>query len=244
MVDFNWNQDVTTPEENKTSGENFNIKTDKITVDTQEPDKIINLLIRNGIKYDVAKLEVGDFVRGNVCVERKTMSDFIQSKRSHHLDKQLMQMEERYEKSFLIISGSFKSIAFDPQIKGWTVNHHMGTLASIAVRYPRVKVLQVDNDTQLVNLMVRIMDKAHDGKVPTIYDTELMRNKMTDEDVKVKMLSCIPKVGLKKAKELSDIIDVVLFDKVTNDVLQEEHLYEVKGIGPMLSEEILKINGD
>lgn len=242
MVEFNWEQEVTTPEENKSTGEVFNVKTDKITIDSHEPDKIVKLLIRNEIKYDVAKLEVGDFVRGNVCVERKTISDFIQSKRSHHLDKQLMQMEERYEKSFLIISGGLKDALFNPHCKGWTVNHHMGTLASIAVRYPHVKVLQVDNDTQLVNLMVRIMDKAHDGKVPTLYDTELMHNKMTEEDVKVKMISCIPKVGLKKAKELSDIIDVVLFDKATNDVLQEEHLYEVKGIGPILSEELLKIN--
>lgn len=243
MVGIDWNAEVKSPKEQQVNGEDFNIKTtDTLIVDSHEPQKIMRLLKRTGIEYKIETLSVGDFVRGTVCVERKDIIDFIQSKRSKHLDKQLMQMEEKYSQSFLIISGSFKDVHFNPNIRGWTVNHHMGALASIAVRYPRVKIIQVDNDTQLVNVMLRIMEKAHDGKMPTLYDTELMRNKMTDEDIKVKMLSCIPKVGLKKAKELGDIINITLLYKPTGEPLTKNHLEKIKGVGKVLSDKILSIN--
>lgn len=239
---FDYNKEVTIdkPEES------FNVKvTGELIVDTHEPDKIFNLLIKNGIKFKKETLPIGDFVKDGVCIERKSMSDFIGSVRTRHLQKQVMQMETNFDKSFIIISGNLKDVYFsNPHLKGWTINHQMGALASLAVRYPKTKILQVDNDTQLVNLMSRIMIKAFDGKVPTIYETELLKSKMTNEDTKTMMLGCIPKIGMKKAKELTDIIDVVLFDKATQDVLEEEHLDSIKGIGPMIAEEILKINGD
>lgn len=243
MVEINWNTEVKSPTEQKTSGEDFNIKlTDTLIVDSHEPEKIMRLLKRNEVKYKIETLPVGDFVRGTVCVERKDIVDFIQSKQSGHLDKQLMQMNEMYSRSYLIVSGNFKDLHFNPNVRGWTVNKHLGTLASIAVRYPNIAYVPVDNDTQLVNVMLRIMEKAHDGKMPTLYDTELMRVKMTNEDIKVKMLSCIPKVGLKKAKELGDIINITVLYKPTGEMLTEKHLKDIKGIGKVLSEKILSIN--
>lgn len=225
--------------------EEFNITaTDEIIVDSHEPVKIINLLKKNMVKHRIDTLPIGDFIRGNVCVERKSMSDFITSYQGKHIQKQLMQMEENFDMSFLIISGKHSEVAFNPRLKGWTVNHHMGALSSIAVRYPRIKVLQVDNDNQLVNLMIRIMEKAHDGKVPTLYDTELMKNKMTTDDIRVKMLGCIPKVGLKKAQELAEIIGIKLYDKKTQLDITPEHLKDVKGVGKVLSEKIVGINKD
>lgn len=216
--------------------------TDKIQVDSREPDKIFNLCNKQGMNYEKTTLPVGDFVKGNVCIERKTIPDFITSMRSGHLQKQLLQMEENYDKPFLIISGKFSDIMAHPYLRGWTVNHQMGSLASVAVRYPKTKVIQVDNDTQLVNIVGRIMDKAFDGKKVELKHTELMRNKMDIDDLKIKMLACIPRLGIEKALMISEYIDIKIIHKESGKLIDEEDMLMINGIGRVLAEAIAGIN--
>lgn len=210
----------------------------KILVDSREPQTIFNLLDRFNIEYEKTKLDVGDFLSGDVCIERKTIADFVTSLRGGHLQKQLLQMGENYKRNYLIISGDFKSLHFNPHIKNWTINHHIGALASINVRY-NTKVIQVANDSQLVQMVEKINKKSHDGKIVTIRDTELMKQTMTWEDVKIRMLCCIPDISLGRAEALVDEIKIKLLDK-NGLPLTFNYLYTIPGIGEVLAENIIE----
>lgn len=172
--------------------------------DTREPPKIFSLLRKHGVKHEMKALQVGDFVYDNAVMERKEICDFINSVRSGHLTKQLIQMEQNYKYCYLLISGSLKE-AYFKGTRQWTVNHHVGILTSIAVRYPKVKILQFPNDSQLVLAVKKIVAKTNDGHKPTIMNTSLvkpLKSSMTNEHLRVMILRCFPKIGLKRAQKL------------------------------------------
>ena len=59
------------------------------------------------------RLIVGDYICGEICVEAKTIADFIESMRNGHLWRQLDNMDANYERFFLVIHGSIaKYVAF------------------------------------------------------------------------------------------------------------------------------------
>ena len=208
-------------------------------IDVREPQKIFTLLDRHQIPYERKLLEIGDFVEGDICIERKSIRDFASSVISGHLKNQLARMEESFAKPFLIISGERKSLAFDPMFQMWTSNHHNGALAHL-VRYPKLKVLQVDNDTQLVDLVDRIIKKSSDGKVITVADTELLMNGPKNiEDVKLGMLCAIPGIGLEKAKILRNNLNIILLNKDGTNILTKSDIAILEGFGEVTANKVL-----
>ena len=210
-------------------------------VDVHEPDKIFHLLDKRSVKYERKMLPIGDFVEGDVCIERKAITDFISSIRNGHLQKQLLQMEDNFARPYLIISGNREDLAFDPHFNNWTVAHHNGALAHL-IRYPKLKTFQVPNDSQLIDLVARIMEKSFDGKVVTIMDTELMRNNIESADVKLCMLCGIPGIGLEKAKRLREHINILLLNKDCTDICKTYHIEELGGFGESTAKKILNIH--
>ena len=178
----------------------------EIIVDTAEPPKIQNAMKKLSESVVVEKCDIGDIVCGEVCVERKSMSDFISSIMAGHIQKQLLQMQQ-FKHPYLIISNSFKDWQGSQRFtsgyknKGFGVEQYIGSLASCAVRYG-VTILMVDNDTQLCKLAMKLITKHHDGKEVTIKDTELLKNSITTEDLKLKILTCFEGVGLIKAQKM------------------------------------------
>ena len=174
-----------------------------LKVDSREDLKIDKILEREGVEFTRTTLPVGDLVYEpkGIVIERKTTEDFIQSMQSGHLAKQLLQMEN-FPHPFLIISGSLKEyILENPDRTKWTMHHHIGALVSCLVRY-KTKLLVVENDRQLIRAVVRIIEKVDDGRTINIYDTELLRTKFTEDDLKLKILMCLPRIGLVKARKI------------------------------------------
>lgn len=207
-------------------------------VDTREPPKIFNLMEKFDVQFEKKALEVGDFVKGDVCIERKTIEDFVQSIKSGHLQKQLLKMEEKFARPYLIISGTYKSLFANPYFKYWTTNNHMGALAHLS-RYPKLKVFQVPNDTQLINLVTRIMRKSFDGRTVTVADTEVFRKSMDSEDIKMCLLCAIPGIGYEKAKKLRNNVDFLILNK-DGDICKTKDLMQIDGFGKSMATRVLK----
>jgi len=174
-----------------------------IIIDTQECSAVVTAFERNKIPFIVKKLPIGDFInedKPEVCIEHKHIADFVGSFRSGHLQKQLLQMQENYKYNFIIINGSWEQ----QQRFGrgqLTVNQIVGMLSSLAVRY-NVKILHINNNSQLSLLVKSIFEKVEDGKEITIKDTELLKNRTTTEDLRIKILTCFNGIGIKKAEKL------------------------------------------
>lgn len=211
---------------------------DVILVDSREErSPVFGILDREGIPYKRVTLDVGDFVYGNICIERKTVADFAQSIQTGHLQKQLLQMQDNYEMGFLIISGHWRTVQYGT----WSINHQIGALASISARYPKIKVLQVDNDEQLVKLVKKICEKYYDGKEVDINKTEVMKIKLSIDDVKKKMLTCIPGISTGRADILRPHIDIRLTSS-DGTPLQEKYLLAIENVGKSTVSELMNFN--
>lgn len=230
----------------------------ELKVDTQEPQSILNKLDKLGIKYSYESCQPwGDYLYKDICVERKEISDFISSIQSKHLHKQMMVMEQamkeqKFARCFLVIIGSHKALyakgeiirrtrGFNPYAT-WTQNHHVGSVVAMSTDFPNINIIQVENETQFVYAIKRIIERLENPKPRTYMDTELFFKKMTTEDIQTKMLSCIPRLGLERAQQVGKTIKVKLLNK-NNEPVTNADLLRIEGIGPTIASEIKKING-
>lgn len=229
-----------------------------LKIDTAEPKTMLGKFDKQGIKYSYESCQpYGDYLYKDICVERKDISDFIQSIQSKHIHKQMMIMEEAmksdvFKRCFLVIIGSHKQLyakgeiirrtrGFNPYAK-WTQNHHVGSIVAMSTDFPNINIIQVENETQFVYAIKRIIERLENPKPRTYMDTELFFKKMTTDDIKTKMLSCIPSLGLDRAKKVSEIANIKILNKNGQPITDTE-LYRIHGIGTSISGEILKING-
>ena len=168
----------------------------QILVDSREPKTNIPLL-EQYCSVAVTALPTADyfFPSKGIGIERKTITDYVQSLQSGHLQKQLLQMKQ-LPHSYLIIIGDF----FGLKDKRWHENSYIGSLASMLVRYD-TKLCIVPDEKSFCYLIYRIFDKTEDGKIIDIHDTELLRNNLTEKDLELKIITCFDDFGLKKAKK-------------------------------------------
>jgi len=138
-------------------------KINKILVDVREPQKIFNILKREGIEYERVMLKVGDFVceEKSICIERKTMADFAMSLIDGRIKKQIEGMKRKYKNNYFLISGRLSEIYW----KGLSVpikvrtRQVLGMMSSIVARH-KIPILCVDNDTQLIYVVSKIIEKT------------------------------------------------------------------------------------
>lgn len=218
--------------------ESEKVSEDILRVDVHEG--VMFNLLKKQIDYRVETLPIGDYVFGNVCIERKSMPDFVSSVRSGHLQKQLIQMGENFKFNYLLLIGSYKELGESQYINNWTTNHHYGMIARINASYVP-KIVQVENNSQAALIIPKLIEKTLDGKIPSIVDTELMKSRMTTDDIKLKMICSLPNIGIDRGRKLRNVIDVKI---VRNDgsELTEDILHGISGFGEKLSNTILNIN--
>lgn len=124
----------------------------KVIADYREvPSRVIDELTRLGVEVEARQLKVGDFILSDrVGVERKSVSDFIQS----IIDKRLLDQAERlsktYERPMMILEGEnlYTRRAIHP-------NAIRGALAAIAVDF-QIPILQTLDEVETAELLVAI----------------------------------------------------------------------------------------
>ena len=106
-----------------------------------------------GIKYEQKRLLVGDFVYGDICIERKDFEDFASSVMSEHMEKQLQNMTKNFKHCFLMISGIKKKLRTK-------MHPHaiLGALGKYAIRY-KITILMFDKDADLYYCMSRMFNE-------------------------------------------------------------------------------------
>jgi len=177
-----------------------------IYVDSREDEKIFRFFVKmlegSTIGFEKKMLEVGDVIDENksLCIERKTIPDFINSFTSHHLQNQLINMRQNYKKNFLCIIGDFKSLYFQPHFEKFTVSQKIGMFASLSARFPEVNIVQLPNDSQYVLFIKKLLEKLEDDKVVE-YKVEKFVPK--DEDIITAIVCQVPGIGYAHAKEIT-----------------------------------------
>lgn len=137
-----------------------------IEIDDREPKSIIayNDLLDLGIAFERKRMKVGDYVHGNICIERKQIDDFCASILDNRIKEQVKNMKENFAHNFIIIVGSIKD-----RTSEINENCLLGKITSLVIK-EKMTILQCDNDFQFLYLVKSIIDK-----VLYIHNQERMR---------------------------------------------------------------------
>lgn len=225
----------------------------KICVDHREKEKIPRFhdFINSGKAELVDEIEVAQFNVSDVHTEdmlvgmERKAKDFVDSMFSGKLDQQLKELTDNFAYPYLCIEyeGIKDMILDNPNVNPKAL---YGEYASIMVRH-RVQVLwtgRYDNVPLYVPVVVRTIEKFYDGKNEVKKYSPIRRGKRpvkadaSPQEVKLDIISRIPKIGPKKGIEILEKFDYSIGNVANSNI---EEIMEIKGIGKVLAEHIKEV---
>lgn len=197
-----------------------------IHVNVHEPLEIINLL-RTAAKIEVSNFTPGDYCIGNIAIERKTLSDFLQSLVQKRLQEQLQRLKSCYQVCFLIVE------VFDLRYFH-NIQAIYGALLSIMLEMNvRIIFTHTKEQTAAVILLLAGYHNSSNQEMPLQHQPK----KTTLQQQQIQMLRSIPQVGRKRARLLLQRFGSIqaIFKA------QERELLAVSGIGAETIESMRRI---
>ncbi|MBS3781558.1 MAG: DEAD/DEAH box helicase family protein [Candidatus Thermoplasmatota archaeon] len=203
----------------------------EITVDNREQNsRVVENLSKKNIKIQTAQLSVGDYIISeNSAVERKEVSDFLESVTDGRLFSQARALRNNYQQPVMILEGEGLF-----ERRNINENAIYGALSSLACDF-RIPVLYTKNEDETASLLSAMLKRKEKKK-----DTSAVRKKkksMSTRDRKKYILEGLPSISGVLAERLLEHFGSV------RDVFQadEEELQEVEGIGPSTAEKIISV---
>ena len=200
-----------------------------IFIDSRE-NSIIEYFKQYDCEIQKKMLLYGDFlVSDRVCIEKKTVNDFIQSITDKRLFQQLKLLKENFEKPILIIEGESSLYGtLQPNII-------RGALSSITVDLgiPILWTRDIADTAGIIYWIARREQLLEKREV-------VLRNKKVPETTEEKqeyLISSLPDVSNVRAKALLEYFKTpqAIFNA------SEEELQKVKGIGKKIAKNIRKV---
>lgn len=204
-----------------------------VTVDFREPKNVIT----NGREYfpdlNVAKLEYGDIVEGDIAIERKTALDFAGSVNDKRIFTQAYGMSSNYKNAYIIMTGSYEDIRNNRYCNNFPVNRFIGAMSDLLMFY-NVPVLRVENENMFWRYTESIIRKSN-GEAPQVIK-KVPRGK---GDIRIGVLMGVPNLGEKRAREILKTYTIHELCHATIDDLRT-----VKGIGKKRAQNIKEVFHD
>ncbi|MGC8817111.1 MAG: ERCC4 domain-containing protein [Candidatus Hadarchaeum sp.] len=209
------------------SGERLKIIADH----REEASGVINELRAQGVELEIRQLKVGDFILSDrVGVERKSVSDFLQSIVDKRLMPQARVLRECFERPVLIIEGKglYHRRAIHP-------NAIRGTLAALAVDVG-IPIIPTVDEKETASILIAI---ARREQIAEKREVALRGEpkKFTLTDCQRYIVEGLPGVSAVLAKRLLEHFGTV--EKIM--CASEEELRQVDGIGKEKAREIRNV---
>jgi len=195
-----------------------------LEIANNEPASMRSAVLREAAKRkvdaEVTDLPVGDFLWDNeICIERKTVGDFAGSVWDGRIFTQAADMEQ-YRKRYIIISGSFDTLRFDPRLSKFTIEQRLRAQASLLAR-TKVKLWQVDNKTQFINSLFIIKEKSDKGAKTFLVERHSKTTSRLDPNLALYLT--IPGVGGALAQRIAE--DYSSFYDLVSDIKKGRKLH-------------------
>ncbi len=165
----------------------------RIVMDDREPEIIEQLLRKQGALVDRKRIEIADYLIGeNVCVERKSLNDFIRSIYDGRLFDQIDQMENSCNIIVVLVE--------EPHfyIRANSKPHYLGALSSLVLR--GVSVIHVASSDDTAKFLFYLVRKV-EGERPSIIPVRKRRKPKSWEEA-FAVLTSFPGIGPKSAEKL------------------------------------------
>lgn len=161
-----------------------------IIIDNREfRGKVVKELFKKGIDICAKQLSVGDYIIGDLVVERKDINDFYSSIIDKRIFSQLRALK-KFGKKLIIVEGEISNRNIHP-------NAIKGLIASIMIDYG-IPIAFLKDSTETADFLA-IIDKRMEKSIELIPDSKSIKN---DYDVAINFLCSIPGIGTKTAKSL------------------------------------------
>jgi Fanconi anemia group M protein len=200
-----------------------------IIVDSREfKSKVVKELFNHDIMMQSLKLSVGDYLIGeDICVERKSVLDFVDSLIDKRLFEQLNSIKNEYKKPLIIVEGG-ESIY---SVRRVHPNAIRGLIASIIIDY-EIPIFFSSNESDTAQFLITLLKRSNKSPKPI---TKTI-SKVLTSDVQESIVQSIPGIGVKATKGLLKSFGSLknLFNASKKD------LEGVDGVGKKTAEEIYK----
>jgi len=171
----------------------------RIIADYREKNSLVcSELVSLGSDCEFQELKVGDFLIGNVAVERKTVSDFISSMINKRLLRQLEELKQ-YEKRLLIIEGIEEQELYNDSPEGMNGNAIRGMLLYIALETntPTIFTKDYQDTARFLHLIKKRIEKG-----PKEISLQAKKRNLSFKEQKQFIIESFPNIGPVKAKKL------------------------------------------
>ena len=206
----------------------------KIVVDHREANNGVFLnLGKTDAELEKQQLKTGDYICSDkVCVERKTLSDFIQSIIDKRLFNQLSAMKECFESPLLILEGNPELLFIERNVHP---NMIRGTLASLAVDY-KMPIIWTRNAKETADQIywLAYREQVKGKNSPVI---RCPKKSIKKSDLQEFLISGLPHVNSKLSKNLLKKF------KTPKKIFsaKEDKLMKVDGIGKEKAKKIWQL---
>lgn len=190
-----------------------------IFVDDREPEEVIKGLRRQNLAVEIHHNDSGDYVFGEVAIERKTISDLIGSvcSKKHRLWDQLGTMKDTYQQPMLLVEGMIN----------WKDPYLSGILTTVLLfwKYQTIFTLGMEETALAVGHLFVKFGIGRSGRLPPA----AVKKQFTPTEIMREMLQCIEGIGPKTAHRILEEIPLENF--TTLDIFNlDEELRQVKGL--------------
>jgi len=201
----------------------------RVIVDIHEPKEIIEKLERLLVPTMVKSITPGDYIIGDVGIERKSIYDFHQSIIKRRIFEQIARLNEAYGRSILIIEGDLNQL-----YKERDYRPYIGAIVAITVDLKTPIIFTRNKDETAYALRSIWSRMVKKGEITTIR----YKPKILDENErKLFILQGFPDVGPKLAERI-----LLRFRTLKNFFNASiDQLMNVEGIGEKKAEEIYKL---
>jgi len=202
-------------------------------IDSREPDHMQETVKaaadQRSVDTEVKELETGDFVVGNIAIERKEAGDLNSSITDQRIFEQTTRMAADFDKAYVIIEG-------DPyeESRGPTNSSIAATLASISHK-KNVHVVYTPDHVQTAKVVSKLAEYVESNEEYRLEEEVLERTSVDTESLVVHTLCGIDGISPTKARVIREEVAESVSELLTAD---PEDLQEVDGVGPTLSQRI------
>lgn len=193
--------------------------------------ELYTLLSNKHLAVERRYIESGDIVFDNIGIERKTISDLINSVigNNRHFWEQLKVLKDTYEKPLLLIEGSI-------DYKNKLVT---GILFAVLLRWniPYINTYNIYDTAEAVS---RMFIKCGQNKVKG-YPPAAVKKETTIEKIQWTMLQCIRNVGPSTATK---ILETVKFNELHNVQDAKWLANKINGLGVKTASKLVEVFND
>ena len=176
--------------------EKLKLEKQKIIVDYREKNSLVaSTLVELGFEIQFQELKVADYLVNNIAIERKTVSDFINSIINKRITRQMQELQQ-YENKLLIIEGIDEQELYSDDNTRINSNAIRGFLLSVILKHriPVILTKNYEDTAKYLSVLARKKEKESSLNV-----TKKSLNKTERLQF---ILESFPGIGPKTAKKL------------------------------------------